>query len=91
MTTWTDLVRAASTADIPAPQLRAVTLAQWGLESGWGKSELSRKHGNYAGLKWRPEMKGFATKVRYEAHDGPDDSRTDRYSRSSSSSCCAMR
>jgi hypothetical protein len=73
MTTWTDLVRAASTADIPAPQLRAVTLAQWGLESGWGKSELSRKHGNYAGLKWRPEMKGFATKVRYEAHDGPDD------------------
>lgn len=73
MTTWTELARAARDAAIPAPGLRALTLAQWGLESGWGMSELSRKHGNFAGLKWRPEMKGFATKVRYEAHDGPDD------------------
>jgi Mannosyl-glycoprotein endo-beta-N-acetylglucosaminidase len=41
--------------------LKEVTLAQWLLESGRGKSELAAKANNFAGLKWRdPDMKGFA-------------------------------
>ena len=73
MPTWLDLVTAARAAEIPAPGLRAVTLAQWALESGRGTSELARVHGNFAGLKWRPEMEGFAEKISYGAHDGVDD------------------
>jgi hypothetical protein len=41
--------------------LKEVTLAQWLLESGRGKSELAIIANNFAGLKWRnPDMKGFA-------------------------------
>ncbi len=53
--------------------LKGVTLAGWILESGWGQSELARKHNNFAGMKYRPELKRFAKKVRYQAHDGVDD------------------
>jgi flagellum-specific peptidoglycan hydrolase FlgJ len=53
--------------------LKGVTLASWILESGWGQSELARKHNNFAGMKYRPEMKRFAKKVRYQEHDGADD------------------
>jgi hypothetical protein len=48
-------------------------LAQCILESGRGTSRLARDHHNYAGMKWRPEMAGHATKVRYGAHDGVED------------------
>ncbi len=58
--------------EIDFPNLKAVTLAQWILESGRGTSELARLHYNFGGLKWRSEMTTFATKVYYEAHDGPD-------------------
>jgi N-acetylmuramoyl-L-alanine amidase len=54
------------------PKLRVVTLAQWLLESGRGTSELAVEHYNFGGLKWRPEMTGYATKIEYEAHDGTD-------------------
>lgn len=54
------------------PQLRAVTLAQWALESGRGSSALARDHYNFGGLKWRKEMTPYATKVKYAAHDGED-------------------
>jgi N-acetylmuramoyl-L-alanine amidase len=53
-------------------KLRKITFAQWLLESGRGTSDLSILHYNFGGLKWRPEMTGFATKVEYEAHDGVD-------------------
>jgi hypothetical protein len=72
MPSWNQLVSAARIAAIPAPALRAVTLAQWALESGRGTSRLASEHGNFAGLKWRPEMQGFATPVQYAAHDGVD-------------------
>ena len=49
-----------------------MTLAQWALESGWGTSGLAVMHNNFAGLKWRPEMEGSATRVQYGAHDGTD-------------------
>ena len=51
-------------------ELRVIVLAQWILESGWGKSELSKKYFNYGGLKWRDEMIGHGTPVLYNAHDG---------------------
>lgn len=72
MPTWGELLAEARVAAVPAPALRAVTLAQWCLESGRGTSRLAKEHGNFAGLKWRPEMHGFATPVQYTAHDGPD-------------------
>ncbi|MDF7776592.1 N-acetylmuramoyl-L-alanine amidase [Sphingomonas sp. AOB5] len=52
--------------------LKTVTLAQWMLESGRGTSDLAKLHYNFGGLKWRPEMGLFATKVMYQAHDGLD-------------------
>ena len=57
---------------ISHPALKAVTLAQWILESGRGSSALAREHLNFGGLKWRSELLGFATPVAYRAHDGLD-------------------
>jgi N-acetylmuramoyl-L-alanine amidase len=55
------------------PQLRAVTLAQWMLESGRARSDLAKLHYNFGGIKWRREMAPYATKIEYEASDGVDD------------------
>lgn len=54
------------------PKLRAITLAQWMLESGRAKSRLAREFYNFGGIKWRPEMAAFATKAKYKASDGVD-------------------
>jgi N-acetylmuramoyl-L-alanine amidase len=54
------------------PQLRAVTLAQWMVESGRATSKLATEHYNFGGLKWRREMASFATRILYEAHDGKE-------------------
>ena len=67
------LVAAYRSANVQHPQLRAVTLAQWMLESGRAGSRLAQEHLNFGGLKWRPEMAAFATKVSFAAHDGVDD------------------
>lgn len=60
-------------AKVEYPNLKPVTLAQWILESGWGKSELAKLHNNFAGLKWRGDLdvKG-AMSVEYVANDGQD-------------------
>jgi N-acetylmuramoyl-L-alanine amidase len=58
--------------EIRYPQLRAVTLAQWMLESGRATSKLAKLHYNFGGIKWRKEMAPYATKVEYEANDGVD-------------------
>eukprot|EP00899_Mesostigma_viride_P021179 jgi/Mesvir1/29062/Mv18370-RA.1 len=52
--------------------LKAVSLAQWMHESSHGRSRLAAHHCNYGGLKWRPDMRGLAFPILYEAHDGPD-------------------
>jgi len=52
------------------PELKETTLAQWILESGWASSKLSREALNFAGLKWRSEMTGFATKYQYTDWQG---------------------
>lgn len=67
-----DLVLLYARTEIQYPQLKAVTLAQWILESGWGESNLAKNHYNFGGLKWRTEMTGFATRILYQANDGPD-------------------
>jgi len=53
-------------------QLRAVTLAQWMLESGRATSKLARLHYNFGGIKWRKEMAPYSTRVEYGASDGVD-------------------
>ncbi|NEQ64564.1 MAG: hypothetical protein F6K21_03480 [Symploca sp. SIO2D2] len=50
--------------------LKIASLSQWILESGRGTSGLAQQYFNFAGLKWRDEMQGFATKQWYKAHDG---------------------
>lgn len=69
---WKKLVEAYKKAEIQIPSLKLVTLAQWALESGWGQSELSKKHNNFGGLKFRARMDGFAKPVDYTASDGTD-------------------
>lgn len=66
------LVTIYSGEKIRYPKLRAVTLAQWMLESGRATSDLAKMHYNFGGLKWRKEMAAYATKIKYEAHDGID-------------------
>lgn len=65
-----ELVRRYAIADIKYPHLKPVTIAQWMLESNRGFSKLASEHLNFGGLKWRKKMKGYATKVWYEASDG---------------------
>lgn len=65
--------------DIEFPHLKAITLAQWLLETGRSPSKLAQQHFNFGGLKWREEMRskpgqtvGAAVPVEYGAHDGTD-------------------
>jgi hypothetical protein len=56
---------------IEFPRLKVVSLAQWIEESGWGHSDLCRNYNNFAGIKWRDEMKPYGSRVLYNADDGP--------------------
>lgn len=58
---------------IEFPDLKAVSFAQWALESGWGRSSLASKFNNYGGAKWRTYMAPYAKSVAYTAHDGRTD------------------
>ena len=66
-----DLAKAYQSKTIEFPNLKAVTLASWILESGWGASDLSVKHNNFAGMKFRKAVPN-AISVEYPAHDGVD-------------------
>ena len=66
------LVNDYALAAIEFEHIKPVTLAQWMLESDRGSSKLATEHLNFAGLKWREEMVGFASKISYDAHDGTD-------------------
>jgi len=59
---------------IDHPKLKNITMAQWILESGWGRSELAKEHFNFGGLKWRGSL-GIqgVNKISYMAHDGRTD------------------
>lgn len=69
---FVQLARAYANTPVEFEHLKAVTLAMMILESGRGGSDLARKHYNFGGLKYRPEMQPFASKVRYNASDGID-------------------
>jgi hypothetical protein len=69
---WRRLVSEYKRANIEHPPLKAVTLAQWALESGRGTSPLAKQHNNFGGLKFRDRMQGFAEPVEHPAHDGVD-------------------
>ena len=69
---FTDLVKTYLDTEVEFPHLRDVTVAQWILESGYGRSRLAEDHLNFGGLKWRVEMEGFAEPVDFPAHDGVD-------------------
>jgi hypothetical protein len=49
-------VKLYATTDIEFPHLKAITLAQWMLESGRGSSFLAKEHNNFGGMMWRDEM-----------------------------------
>lgn len=67
---WRSLVEKYQHAEIEFPNLKAITLAQWILESGRGTSGLAQSHNNFAGMKWRTPMQPFGKRVLYKAHDG---------------------
>ncbi|MEA5515322.1 N-acetylmuramoyl-L-alanine amidase [Nodularia sp. UHCC 0506] len=67
---FNQLVRVYAEQTVEFPQLKEITLTQWLLESARGTSILAVEHLNFGGLKWREEMKLFATPVEYKAHDG---------------------
>lgn len=69
---FVELTRVYKHTEIEFPHLRAISLAQWAVECGWGKADLARLHRNYAGMKWRTQMNEYATPVSYEAHDGKE-------------------
>lgn len=68
-----ELVSIYRKTPIEFENLRAVTVAQWILESGRGDSGLAREYLNFGGMKYRPEMKPYASKVEYKASDGVDE------------------
>jgi hypothetical protein len=51
--------------------LKEVTLAQWLLESARASSKLAVDAKNFSGLKWRDEMKGFATPLAIKVPSEP--------------------
>lgn len=50
---------------IAFPALKGITLAQWAMESGWGKTKLAQVHQNYAGMKWGRVDELFGSAVMY--------------------------
>lgn len=51
-------------------ELKEATLAQWILESGWASSKLAREALNFGGLKFRKELKPYATEYQYTDWQG---------------------
>lgn len=70
--TFKDLIGAYKFYDKKSDELKTASLAQWLLESGRGTSNLAKEHLNFGGIKWREEMKPYATPVEYVASDGSD-------------------
>lgn len=68
-----NLVKLYVKTEIEYPQLKAVTVAQWMLETGRGSTGLFLKHSNAGGIKWRDEMLPYGVKISYQASDGVDD------------------
>lgn len=62
--------------DIPDDKkhLKEIILAQWCLESGWGKSKLAINHNNFGGMKFRKEIAGdYYKPVVYQDWEGEEE------------------
>lgn len=73
--TFVGLVENYKSAEIEFPELKAITLAQWMLESGRVTSKLSVNNYNFGGIKYRDFQHGLGAnvyKVEYKACDGVD-------------------
>lgn len=62
-----------SVRDEDIEEIKQATLAQWVLESGWASSKLAKEANNYAGLKYRSELKHLCTKYGYVDWAGEKD------------------
>lgn len=67
---WQQLARLYKAYRGASDSLKIATLAQWALESGRGTSALSMQHLNFAGIKYRDRMAGFAAPVTFTGTDG---------------------
>ena len=67
---FNDLLSIYRATPVEFPQLKPASVAMWILESARGASELAAEHLNFAGMKWRTEMKPYGRRVNYDAHDG---------------------
>jgi hypothetical protein len=66
-----DYVTAVANTAIEFPQLKAAMLAQSIMESGREDTRIAKEHNNHHGMKWRPEMQGYATSVHYKTDSEP--------------------
>ena len=73
MRQWNEFIKAFARSDCAFESMRIVQLAQAILESGRGQSPLFREHCNPYGMKYRKEMAGIATSVKYTYHAGQSD------------------
>ena len=69
---WSDFVRAVASTPIQFPKLKVAYLSQCLLETGRGDSFLFQNAGNPTGMKWRPEMLGFAEQTFLVTPTEPD-------------------
>jgi N-acetyl-anhydromuramyl-L-alanine amidase AmpD len=67
---WQQLATLYKADRTVSDSLKVATLAQWALESGRGTSALAMQHLNFAGMKYRDRMAGFAVPVTYTGTDG---------------------
>lgn len=68
-----ELIEVYQVTDIEFPHLKAMSLAQWALESGWGLSDLAQQCDNYAGMKWGTAMKDYGKPRPYVDWQGKED------------------
>jgi N-acetylmuramoyl-L-alanine amidase len=73
------LARLYATTEIEFPHLKAVTLAQWMLESGRGNSFLAEKHNNFGGMMWRLECGVWNLGLTPIPYTSPSDNITTHY------------
>ncbi len=67
---FSNLLKLYKTTKIKYPHLKPISVAQWILESGRGKSELAQRYNNFSGIKYRTELRDYARRVRVKVKDG---------------------
>ncbi|MCU0526799.1 MAG: N-acetylmuramoyl-L-alanine amidase [Elainella sp. Prado103] len=73
MFNWNEFVQELKSTQVEFEHLKVIQLAQAILESGRGKSDLFKLHGNPYGMKFRKEMRAIADPVTYTDSAGETD------------------